>query len=432
MNQTIRKRIEDINNGIVPEGYKQTPFGIFPCDWETDKTYGELFEFNGSLSQSREELGEEGYAYLHYGDMHRNSFNKVSYEQYSRLPKVNISLKGKEKYLMKDGDVAFLDASEDLGGTSRCVLIDNPDNEPFFAGLHTIPARETGNNFSKWYKQYITLPDFVKKQFQRLACGFKVYGLNKDTIAKIDYAFPKDKTEQGKIAEILMKWDEMVELQEQYIQKLELRKKAIMKKLLTPKDGWEKWKLVDLVESMSSGGTPSTKNTEYYGGNIVWVSIDDMSKAGKYIDTSARKITKLGLENSSAKLFPENTILYAMYASIGKTVISTIPCTTSQAILGIIVDKEKVDNQYLYYYLLNLQDKIILQGQKGTQANLNKEMVEKFDISLPKDLDEQKNISKILIRADEEISLQKEKLAKIKEQRKAMQQYLLTGIVRVS
>ena len=78
-----------------------------------------------------------------------------------------------------------------------------------------------------------------------------------------------------------------------------------------------------------------------------------------------------------------------------------------------------------------MQDKIVLQGQKGTQSNLNKEMVEKFDISLPKDLDEQKKISKILMSVDEEISLQKEKLAKIKEQRKAMQQYLLTGVVRV-
>ena len=167
MNQVIKKRIEDINNGIVPEGYKQTPFGIFPFDWETDKKYGDLFEFNSSLSTSREELGEEGYPYLHYGDMHRNSFNNVSYEQYSVLPKVDIGLNGKEKYLMKDGDVAFLDASEDLDGTSRCVLIDNPDNEPFFAGLHTLPAREKGNDFSKWYKQYITLSDFVRKQFQR-------------------------------------------------------------------------------------------------------------------------------------------------------------------------------------------------------------------------------------------------------------------------
>ena len=54
MNQQIKQRIEQINNGQVPTGYKETEFGIFPCDWVTDKTFGDLFSFNGGLGKSRE------------------------------------------------------------------------------------------------------------------------------------------------------------------------------------------------------------------------------------------------------------------------------------------------------------------------------------------------------------------------------------------
>ena len=146
MNEQIKHRITQLNNGEVPNGYEKTEFGIFPCDWVKDKTFGDLFDFYGGLGKSRDELGDEGHAYLHYGDLHRGAFNVVSHEQYEQLPKYDVALKGTETYLMEDGDVAFLDASEDLEGTSCAVLIDNPDNEPFIAGLHIIygiPCRES-------------------------------------------------------------------------------------------------------------------------------------------------------------------------------------------------------------------------------------------------------------------------------------------------
>ena len=422
MNQTIRKRIEDINNGIVPEGYKQTSFGIFPSDWETNKKLNDLGIFDKGKGLPGDKMTDEGVPCIGYGDI----YMKYNYH-FEKAQNFVDEKTASESQPIEKGTLLFTGTGETAEEIGKCVCYNG--DETIYAGGDIIlfNSKEVNPLFLA-YQQY---QDFSLKRKAMFGQGHSVVHIQRGELAKLYTAFPKDKAEQGKIAEILMKWDEMVELQEQYIQKLELRKKAIMKKLLTPKDGWENYKLFELVVSMSSGGTPSTKKQEYYDGNIVWVSIDDMSRAGKYIADSARKLTDLGLKNSSAKLFPEQTILYAMYASIGKTVISTVPCTTSQAILGIIVNQEKLDNQYLYYYLLNMQDKIVLQGQKGTQSNLNKEMVEKFDISLPKDLDEQKKISKILMSVDEEISLQKEKLAKIKEERKAMQQYLLTGIVRV-
>ena len=248
MNEQIKERIARLNNGEVPNGYKKTEFGMFPCDWVTDKTFGELFDFYGGLGKSREELGDKGHAYLHYGDLHRGAFNVVSHEQYEHLPKYEVTLKGTETYLMEDGNVAFLDASEDLEGTSRAVVIDNPGNEPFIAGLHIIYGKSKDNSLDKWYKQYITLPESVRKQFQKLAVGFKVYGLNRETLPKIHLAYPKTATEQSKIAEILMKWDEAIELQEEYIQKLTKRNKAIINSLIAPQAHWKLVKIRDVFE----------------------------------------------------------------------------------------------------------------------------------------------------------------------------------------
>ena len=171
MKEQIKQRITQLNSGDVPSGYKRIGLGIFPCDWVTSKTFGDLFEFYGGLGKSRDELSNKGHAYLHYGDLHRGTFNVVSHEQYELLPKYDVTLKGNEPYLMEDGDVAFLDASEDLEGTSRAVLIDNPSNKPFIAGLHIIYGKSKTKCLEKWYKQYITVSESVKKQFQKFSAG---------------------------------------------------------------------------------------------------------------------------------------------------------------------------------------------------------------------------------------------------------------------
>lgn len=118
MNQRIKDRINQLKSGQVPEGYEKTSFGVFPVDWEKKKTLGNIFDFYGGLGIPRDKLGEKGIPYLHYGDMHRNTFSKVSYEQYDKMPKYDINIQDDKTYLMKDGDIVFLDASEDLEGTS--------------------------------------------------------------------------------------------------------------------------------------------------------------------------------------------------------------------------------------------------------------------------------------------------------------------------
>ena len=441
MTSEIKQRIEQINNGQVPTGYKEIEFGIFPCDWATDKTFGDLFSFNGGLGKSREELSENGIEYLHYGDMHRSDFNIASLEQYSKLPKYDTKIKGDESFLMQDGDVAFLDASEDLEGTSRSVLIDNPENKPFIAGLHIIYGRPRGKELSKYYKQYLTRPEYIKKQFKKLASGFKVYGLNRNTITGIKCAYPKFTAEQEKIAEILMKWDEAIVLYDRQIEKLKRLKLVCIKKMFPKKRSkvpevrfkgftkdWEQRKLSEVAEIVG-GGTPSTNIPEYWDGDIDWYAPAEINDQ-IYVDGSERKITKLGLEKSSAKILPaDKTVLFTSRAGIGKTAILRRSGATNQGFQSMVLNDET--NPYFVFSMSKfIKEEAERVASGSTFAEVSGKMLGNLAFMFPAKK-EQDKIGEFFSNLDNLITLHQRKVGKIKTQRKALQQYLLNGIVRV-
>ena len=435
MTSEIKQRIEKINNGQVPEGYKETEFGIFPCDWVTDKTFGDLFSFNGGLGKSREELSENGIEYLHYGDMHRSDFNIASLEQYSKLPKYDTKIKGDESFLMQDGDVAFLDASEDLEGTSRSVLIDNPENKPFIAGLHIIYGRPRGKELSKYYKQYLTRPEYIKKQFKKLASGFKVYGLNRNTITGIKCAYPKFTAEQEKIAEILMKWDEAIVLYDRQIEKLKRLKLVCIKKMFPKKRSkvpevrfkgftkdWEQRKLGE-VGSVSMCRRIFKEETSE-SGDIPFYKIGTFGgQADAYISS------ELFAEYRSKYPYPkEGDILISASGSIGRTVEFTGKNEYFQdSNIVWLNHDDRLDNSFLkcFYSVVKWA------GIEGsTIKRLYNDNILNTVISMPS-VAEQKKIGTFFKELDNLITLHQRKVEKIKTQRKALQQYLLNGIVRV-
>ncbi|HGM6977448.1 TPA: restriction endonuclease subunit S [Serratia marcescens] len=241
--------------------------------------------------------------------------------------------------------------------------------------------------------------------------------------------------EQKMIAQILSTWDKAIATTEQLLANSQQQKKALMQQLVTGKkrfpefEGeWKKIKL-SVVADMNSGGTPRSSIEEYYNGGIPWVSIADMTSRGKWIYSTDKTLSEKGLENSSARLYPENTILYAMYASIGECSIARVPLCSSQAILGIRPKKE-LHYEYLYFFLSSMKEKIKLQGQQGTQSNLNAGMVKDFIINLPS-IEEQKIISSVLNLSEQEIDVLKQKLHRLKQEKKALMQQLLTGKRRV-
>lgn len=157
-----------------------------------------------------------------------------------------------------------------------------------------------------------------------------------------------------------------------------------------------KVKLGDLGE-WGSGGTPLASRSDYYGGDIPWLIIEDLNDG--IVSKSARKITKAGLENSSAKIVPPGTLLVAMYGSIGKLGITDIECATNQAIAFCKCDSTQVDTKFLFSLLLNERAIFLRAGRGGTQQNISQEFLKGYEIQLP-ELIEQRRIAERLEQAD--------------------------------
>jgi type I restriction enzyme S subunit len=118
--------------------------------------------------------------------------------------------------------------------------------------------------------------------------------------------------------------------------------------------GWVETTLREVCD-VQSGGTPSTKNLNYWNGNIGWITPKDLSNYTKvFIKKGERSITKVGLGNSSAKLLPKHTILFSSRAPIGYVVIAENEITTNQGFKNLICNEENSHYKF-FYYLLKLK-----------------------------------------------------------------------------
>ena len=160
------------------------------------------------------------------------------------------------------------------------------------------------------------------------------------------------------------------------------------------------YKKLGEICDFTSGGTPSKSKNEYWkNGNIPWIKISDFKE--KYIKYSDEKITKNGLENSSAKLLKKGTILYTIFASVGKVAILDIEATTNQAIVGVnLKENNLVDKDFLYYFLCSIENNIKKQARGVAQNNINISILKNVCIPiLP--ISSQKNIVKTLKRLED-------------------------------
>ena len=163
--------------------------------------------------------------------------------------------------------------------------------------------------------------------------------------------------------------------------------------------------------TIQSGGTPARGNKEYWdNGDIPWVKISDFS--GKYLEKTSEKITKAGLSNSSAKIFPKGTVLYTIFATLGETCILDIDAATNQAIAGLSLTDDSVALDYLYYYLLSKKEYVNEIGRGVAQNNINMKILREMEILIPS-MEEQKRVTETLNKVYELISLRKEQLAKL-------------------
>ena len=419
MKTEIKQRIDQLNNGEVPNGYEKTEIGTFPIGWKTT-TLDKLLEFKNGVNADKEKYNS-GVKMISVMDILTDS--PIYYDKIKG--QVDIDEKTLDTYSVTYGDILFQRSSETFEDAGKSNVYLDKDRTATYSGF-VIRGKKKAHYNPYFLNEALRIGQ-VRNQIIRNAAGSQHINVGQDSLAKIIVPLASD-IEQSKIAEILMKWDEAIKFQESYNDYLETRKTYLMRKLLSPSEEWKRAKLGDIAE-MYAGGTPSTKIPEYWGGDIPWIQSGLIQN--NYIDINCidGRITEQGLKNSSTDWIRKNSVLVAITGATCAN-IAYLKCdaTANQSVISITTSY--VNPLYLYFYLQNARNQLLSLQNGSAQGGLTLKYLESFEIMFP-GKDEQNRTVDILLSVDDEIALNKDKIEKLKKQRKALQQYLLNGIVRV-
>jgi type I restriction enzyme S subunit len=187
---------------------------------------------------------------------------------------------------------------------------------------------------------------------------------------------------------------------------------------------WVKCSLGEIAE-WGSGGTPNRGIPSYYNGTIPWLKTGDLNDG--LITEVKEYITELGLKNSSAKIFPKNSVVIAMYgATIGKTGILNFASSTNQA-CAVAVPYFNM-NKFIYLFLKSEKEKFIEKGKGGAQPNISQAVIKSHNINLPP-LAEQNRIVEKLDNMFDQLETIKASMAKIPLLLKDFRQQVLSQAV---
>ena len=208
------------------------------------------------------------------------------------------------------------------------------------------------------------------------------------------------------------------------------KKKNNVPKLRFPgfEGDWKDDKIEGLAE-VSSGGTPNRRKPEYWNGDIPWIttSLVDFNQ----IKNAEEHITKEGLDNSSAKIFPKGTMLMAMYGqgvTRGKVGILKLDAATNQACAAIKWNK-KIDTQLMFFQLQRIYEDIRNISNSGGQKNLSAGLIKRIRLSYPP-IAEQKKIASFLTIVDSKLRQLRRKKALLEEYKKGVMQQLFSREIR--
>lgn len=282
-----------------------------------------------------------------------------------------------------------------IGTIGEAVIVKQEDLYFYGQNMYVLRLNNELVNH-KFFLYYFTAPFILNSLLSKKNSSNQGY-LKAGQIENLKIPIPPLSV-QTEIVKIL---DALTALTSELTSELILRRKQYeyyREKLLSEEElgkvGFE-WRTIDEISNkISSGGTPTTSNNDYYDhGTIPWLRTQEVDF--KEIWDTNIKITEDGLNNSSAKWIPANCVIVAMYgATVGKTAINKIPLTTNQACANIEINDKLACYRYIFHYLTSKYEYIKSLGS-GSQTNINAQIIKKLKVPVPP-LKEQQRIVSIL------------------------------------
>ncbi|WP_072886496.1 restriction endonuclease subunit S [Tepidibacter formicigenes] len=428
LKQEIKERIDMINRGEIPEGYKKTKVGIIPVDWEVKK----LKDISNINSKSLDNSVDKNCMFYYYdlscvdnGNI-KHPNEKISFN----------SLPSRARRIFNTNDILMSTVRPYLKGfakasfeTSDCICS---------TGFAVISSKNI-NDIDLIYQNLFSYE--IEKQINSLLVGSNYPAINNKDVQNLKIPYSTKQYERKAIGKILSTWDNAMALKEKLLEQKKQQKKGLMQNLLTGKvrlpgfDGeWKKVELGDIVECYNSKSLEKYFNQET---GLKVISIGNYSVDGTYIDKGI--LVEL---NEETKKYVLNKNDLAMVLNdktkegriIGRVLLidEDNKYIFNQRTARLVVNNELVLSKYLYY-LINSDEfhrKIFSISQGGTQIYINIKPLLRLNTRIP-GLLEQESISNFLDAMSKEIKLLEKELEALKEQKKGLMQLLLTGKVRV-
>ena len=353
--------------------------------------------------------------FLDINIIRNTNFAKNGKIDYTDIARIKVEEKQFKNRKLKKGDIIV----EKSGGSEtqavgRVVLFDKDNNDFSFSNftnrIRVLDQEKLNSEYLHIYLNFVYEQGYTFN-IQSGASGLKNLDMNKYIKTKIPV--PPIKIQEkiiSKIEKIEKKESKGLEKIKELEQKIQIEFKQVVNNAKRVK--------IEKVCISKSGGTPSRKVDEYWNnGTINWLRSEVCQNCFVYEDAVNEKITELGFEKSSAKLFSKDTVLIALVgATIGKVAYLTFEATTNQNIAGLYPKKEnKLLSKFLYYALRNDYDKNF-GDRKGKFTMANMTMIRNLEIPLPS-IEEQKEIIKKIDKKEAEINKIKESLSNIQQEK---------------
>ena len=391
---------------------------------------------NNTLSRAELSYDEGTVLNVHYGDV-LIKYGSVLDVQKDDIPR--IPLRCREDFngaLLQDGDVIIADTAEDET-TGKACEIGNLQGSAIVSGLHTMVCRPR-NRMALGYLGYYLNSNAYHHQLLPLMQGIKVLSLSRSNIQKTSVSYPIAVKEQQLIADYFSQLDNLITLHQRQPFLHSPPDISLIVQLTPPfyTFSWEQRKLGDIADIVG-GGTPSTGNQSYWDGDIDWYAPAEIADQ-IYANSSQKKITGLGYENSSAKMLPPGTVLFTSRAGIGKTAILTRKGCTNQGFQSIVPHRGELDSYFIFSRTGELKRYGELVGAGSTFVEVSGKQMAVMELMMPPTMREQQTIGGFFQQLDNLITLHQRQAivyAVIRSIRKvilAERQYFAPPMVRKS
>lgn len=307
-----------------------------------------------------------------------------------------VDVQANEDLIASTDDIFFVRSSVKLDGIALVGKITSNGPQAIHCGF-VIRFRPTSPRVSSDYLVYLLLSPEYRQRLIGLSGGAAIVNISQTNLKSLPVPLPPLGV-QRKIADILTAYDDLMENNRRRMALLEESARLLYREWFVSlrfpghehirtvdsvPEGWEKKKIQDVCVTVG-GGTPSTKNSAYWdGGEITWVVPTDITRNNSLVLLdSEKKITDMGLRESSAKMLPPETILMTSRASVGFFGLIDKEVCTNQGFISVIPN-EDYHRMYLLFNLMSRRDEILNHAGGATYKEISKGTFRNFEILIP-------------------------------------------------